>query len=163
LLVVAYFGWNPATELLFIGDGDYEVYGYWHGPLLTEHYLTFPTEQISETAQFEYVFRGFSPYEMAFASIVLNDITKEELGDSDLRFRITVNAAGEGVLLLDEIATLDDAVNMRYQERKVLIYVNGTMKGINGFRKYNVRFEVMQGDPTLSDLDGQLSFVSGWK
>ena len=162
-----YFAWNPATEVLYSGDGEYEVYGYWFGPILQDHYLTFGEIDVSKAAVHRFTFRGFAPYEGPILSLHFNNVPRPVALTSDVCFRASLFRSGKKSPMYTRQRCLTEAASLyaeSYIDRYGLtVFLGKDDLDISRLRRYELVVEVIGNDDRLSGKPAVLRYNSGWK
>ena len=157
---VIYFGWSTATELMYVGDGKYEVVGL---PPLTDHKLTFGNIDISKAGEYRYSFRGFSPHTRPILMLDVRFLAVSTAVNTDVCIRTTLTQNNQDSPVYSTKECVADAAS-RYSERTTFpMFFSPYESEISRFKKYNLVVEVVGNDDRLSAAVSQLFFSSGWK
>jgi len=166
---LAYFSWNPATELLYVGDGKYEVDGI---PPFTNHRVNFGEIDVSRAGAYQFSFRGFAPHDRPILYIHIKQPDKSVLVTSEVCFRATIykmpslksgrkKQVRSGSECLSEAASRNADEYIRKHGQTVFL-ISGESE-LSRFRGYQLVLEVTGDDHRLADEAPTLEFISGWK
>ena len=150
------------TEWLFVGDGEYEIFG---PPFLREHFLSFGDIDISKAGVHRFSFRGFDPYDGPSLVLDVSLVTKSIAMTSDVCFRASLFLKHQNELLYSVDDCLADAASIyadRYPNTYGLFVFLGAPYyiGINRFKRYELILEVIGNDDRLSGALPTLYFSS---